>query len=462
MHAEGAPAPASETTPAPTRPDRHDVRAFFRSALGASPGRVLAIAVPAPAGDGLHLLDALRRGNAFHLHDDARSLTTLGASRELSLRGASRFADAARFVDDVQSGIRRVAHDAIGELSPVLTLGLAFAAGRARDAWSAFGDGVVTLPRWAHRVGPVGASLVFVRGVDEPNDPALALAELDAIWDALEASRETLHRARAARALVKHVERDRWARSIDDVTARIADGRAKKIVVARRSTITADHDFEPVAVARRLERPGAHVFCVRRAGAAFVGATPEHLFRKRKLRVLTEAVAGTVSLELDPRGRTLLSSAKDQLEHVLVVDAIASALGKLGARVDVSPSVLRTIGSIAHLATPIHATLARDLSPIALVEALHPTPAVAGVPREAALEWIGDHEPDRGWYAGPLGWMDLDGHAEMLVALRSALLSGSRAIAYAGCGIVEGSSADAEYAETELKLAPMLGALGAR
>ena len=89
-------------------------------------------------------------------------------------------------------------------------------------------------------------------------------------------------------------------------------------------------------------------------------------------------------------------------------------------------------------------------------------PAVAGVPRQAALDWIGDHEPDRGWYAGPLGWMDLDGHAEMLVALRSALLSGARALAYAGCGIVEGSSADAEYAETELKLAPMLGALGAR
>lgn len=454
MHAESPSAPVA-------RIDRGDVRAFFRSALGASPGRPLSIAMPAPAGDGLHLLEALRRGNAFHLHDDTRQLTTLGASRELCLDGATRFDEATRFLEGVQGSLRRVGHDAVGDLSPVLTLGLAFAAGRARDTWSAFGDGVITLPRWAHRVGPQGGSLVFVRGVDEPSDASLALAELDAIWEALEAS-SPVPRERRTRAAVKHVERDRWARSIHDVTARIADGRAQKIVVARRSTITADHDFEPVTVARRLERPGANVFCVRRAGAAFVGATPEHLFRKRKLRVITEAVAGTVSLEADPKGRSLLSSAKDRHEHVLVVEAIASALTKLGARVDVSNSVLRPIGTIAHIATPIHATLTRDLSPVALIEALHPTPAVAGVPRQAALDWIGDHEPDRGWYAGPLGWMDLDGHAEMLVALRSALLSGARAIAYAGCGIVEGSNADAEYAETELKLAPMLGALGAR
>ena len=77
-----------------------------------------------------------------------------------------------------------------------------------------------------------------------------------------------------------------------------------------------------------------------------------------------------------------------------------------------------------------------------------------------AVRWISENEPDRGWYAGPLGWIDADGDAEVHVALRSALLVGSRAYVYAGCGVVDGSDAHAEYVETSLKLAPMLAALG--
>jgi isochorismate synthase EntC len=130
--------------------------------------------------------------------------------------------------------------------------------------------------------------------------------------------------------------------------------------------------------------------------------------------------------------------------------------------VTVAGRALRTIGSIAHLATPIEATLPPHLSAFEVLAALHPTPAVAGTPREGALRWIAEHEPDRGWYAGPIGWIDASGNAEVHVALRSALLVGSRAHAYAGCGVVNGSDPHAEYLETALKLAPMLTALGAR
>jgi isochorismate synthase len=325
--------------------------------------------------------------------------------------------------------------------------------------WAPLGDGMVTMPRWTHRVDGGTGSLTLVIDRDEPTDPSFALAELDALWDTLARDDTPPELADAAHA--RHVDEERWRRSLADVQARIAAGAASKVVVARRSTITAERDIDPVRVLHRLARPGATVFCVRRGGVAFVGATPERLFRKRGRHVSTEAIAGTASLEGDPSGRHLFASKKDLHEHQWVVDGICGALAGLRSDISVGARGLRTIGAIAHLATPIEARLTSDVSAFQILEALHPTPAVGGVPRESALRWIAEHEPDRGWYAGPLGWIDTDGNAEAHVALRSALIVGARAYAYAGCGVVAESDPHAEYLETALKLSPMLAALGA-
>jgi isochorismate synthase EntC len=117
---------------------------------------------------------------------------------------------------------------------------------------------------------------------------------------------------------------------------------------------------------------------------------------------------------------------------------------------------------VAHLRTRLHGTLNSQRHVLELVERLHPTPAVAGVPTERALAWIAEHEPDeRGWYAGPVGWFDARGDGDFVVALRSGVLSGKHLALYAGAGIVRGSEADSELAETRWKLAALLGALGA-
>jgi isochorismate synthase EntC len=95
-----------------------------------------------------------------------------------------------------------------------------------------------------------------------------------------------------------------------------------------------------------------------------------------------------------------------------------------------------------------------------LVAELHPTPAVGGAPRENALAWLRNHEGlERGWYAGPLGWLTPEGEGEFTVALRSLLLRDSEATLYAGAGIVAGSDPEAELVETRLKLRTALGAL---
>jgi isochorismate synthase len=452
-----APMPEETTTARDPAPSRDDVRSFLRSALASSP-RPSSFVVPAPIASGLGMLSRLRKGAAFHIANSDHSLTALGSTHSLALSGEGRFEQATAFLERAHD-LRVHRHERCADVSPVLTTGLAFAPSAQRDVWASFGDGAVTLPRWAHRSERGRASLVFSPDSAEPRDPSFALAELDAIWDAIESGAIETTPSPIARAT--HVDEERWTRSIEDVRARIASGEAHKIVVARRSIVVADGDFDPIAIARKLARPFANVFVVRRGHATFVGATPEHLFQKRRLRVSTDALAGTVSLARDPRGSSLFGSEKDRSEHAFVVDAIVERLASLGADVAVSAPVIRTIGDIGHLATPIRAALARDVSPFTIAARLHPTPAVGGVPHETALAWIAQNEPDRGWYAGPLGWVDLEGNAEILVALRSALVLGARAIAYAGCGVVGASRPHAEYVETSLKLAPMLAALGA-
>jgi menaquinone-specific isochorismate synthase len=116
-----------------------------------------------------------------------------------------------------------------------------------------------------------------------------------------------------------------------------------------------------------------------------------------------------------------------------------------------------------HLHTPIQATTDGPRHVLELVERLHPTPATAGLPRERSLCLIRRHETfSRGWYAGPIGWLDADGDGEFAVALRSALVQGNKASLYAGCGIVRGSDPAREYDESAIKLEAMLWALNAK
>ena len=120
---------------------------------------------------------------------------------------------------------------------------------------------------------------------------------------------------------------------------------------------------------------------------------------------------------------------------------------------------MKSLPDVLHLQTPIEGKLAGAHHILEIAAALHPTPAVGGVPRKAAIQHIRAHEPPRGWYAGPFGVFDQHGEGELVVALRSGVLRGDRAWAWAGGGIVRDSSPEAELEETRLKLRPFLGVL---
>jgi menaquinone-specific isochorismate synthase len=245
-----------------------------------------------------------------------------------------------------------------------------------------------------------------------------------------------------------------WRAMVDRALGDITRGRLEKVVLARAVRIEADRPFDVPAVLAHLRRsqPG----CIVYADRGFVGASPELLLRKRGTSVTSRPLAGT-----GVETAALLRSAKDAHEHQLVVDAVVAALRASCADVSaVGPSLLE-LADVSHLATTVTARTDSATTSIAdLVAALHPTPAVAGTPREQALESIAALEPaPRGRYAGPCGWIDRDGDGEFVVALRGGEVDGTCAVIHAGAGIVTGSDPVAEWAETQQKLTPMLQAL---
>jgi isochorismate synthase len=198
--------------------------------------------------------------------------------------------------------------------------------------------------------------------------------------------------------------------------------------------------------------------------AAFLGATPERLLHKRGRQVETEALAGSIDSRDESAERRLQASAKDLEEHALVVSAITSALEPLCDQLELpSRPGVRSLKHLLHLCTPIQARLNRDTHVLELLERLHPTPAVGGVPTRVALECIAQTESfDRGWYAGAVGWFDALGDGDFNVALRSGLVRSERAWLFAGAGLVRESQGALEYAETTWKLSAMLSSLRAR
>lgn len=205
-------------------------------------------------------------------------------------------------------------------------------------------------------------------------------------------------------------------------------------------------------------------------GPVFIGASPERLLSitasANGKRLTTDALAGSA-----PRGNTdrddqkiaeqLLNTPKERYEHQVVVEFIVEQLTQLGLTPEFSnsPQLLR-LANIQHLHTPIQAALPRDLKPLSLVKHLHPTPAVAGLPRPTASQLLKKTESfERELYASPIGWIDANGNSEFVVGIRSALIDGCQARLFAGAGIVAQSNPHRELAEVKLKLQALLGTL---
>jgi isochorismate synthase len=262
---------------------------------------------------------------------------------------------------------------------------------------------------------------------------------------------------------------EEWKAIVRLIEQNLRGGELGKVVLARQYRVQGCDLFDPALVVDRLrsDYSDCFAFAVARGDSCFLGASPERLVRLRDRTVRATCLAGSIARGATPDqdrrlAEELLASAKDRAEHEFVVRAICEALAKVcGDTVTTGALSVMKLRNVQHLFTPIAAQVANGRNILDLVERLHPTPAMGGVPREPALEMIRRFEGlDRGWYAAPIGWMDARGEGEFAVGIRSALLKGAEASLFAGCGIVAGSDPEREYAESCLKLRPVLSALG--
>ncbi|WP_206610324.1 isochorismate synthase [Croceibacterium ferulae] len=339
------------------------------------------------------------------------------------------------------------------------------------------------------RPGPNGLEAAAARLLSAAEDSAIVAGAMpfDPAQDSYLFAAGALHHGPAAEAVLDTASAASSAilRRLDETgdyaamvaqALRLIDGGAlSKVVLARQMAARASEPVDPLVLARRLHAadPSVLTFLLDLAPVSgrgnhwLVGATPELLVERRAAAILSHPLAGSTPRGIDrvsdeAAGRRLLQSDKDRREHALVVEYIADLLAPLCADLAVDGPALRSTATMWHLGTRISGTLAGGDGPSAagLAALLHPTPAVGGVPRTAALQAIRDLEGDRrGFYGGAIGWVDAAGDGQWHVTLRCAEISGCDVLLHAGAGIVAGSEPAAELAETTAKFQAMLRAL---
>jgi len=434
-----------------------------RTAPGGAAGKVSAVTLqpiklrsePCEAVDPLQVFAAAGSAPRFYWEQPAagRYRVGVGSAARLVVAGAQRFLDAEAGAQELCS---RIAWEGPGPRIAHLLGGFAFApATKAGGLWQGFPDGELRLPELAYwREG----------------DRSVRDVCTGSRWDGL--SPRALALGQPVRGVVEigNGGPEPYVERVQRILEGIRAGQLRKVVLAREVHVTARAPIDPVAwlVALRERFTSCTLFAVGAGDAVFLGASPELLVRVQGDRVSTAALAGTAprgaSRAADHAfGEALCDSSKNAAEHDIVVRYLQEALADCCDDVEVArePVLLRT-RTVQHLRTEL-AARRRRVAPVSLLELvrrLHPTPAVGGAPRDAALRWLDENESiDRGWFAGPVGFLQSDGDGEFAVALRSALVRGRSATAWAGAGIVARSQPMAEFTETELKLRTVLGPL---
>ncbi|HTZ19374.1 MAG TPA: isochorismate synthase [Opitutaceae bacterium] len=461
--------PATNATPEALRDFLGQCRA---GAVRAGRAQLVSISLEVGALDPLAVLESIfERGELhFYVERPAEHLAVAGAEAVLSFTtaGADRFAACQRFIDETLSTTIAVGDQRAPFAGPHFFTAFTFLP--EVESGESFPSAQVLVPRW--QVGQRDGRTVAVANlVVAPDAPVEALAER--VWRAHAKFRafnyaEPGFASKAMRAPIAVCEvggddhyRNAVARALELIGAQILG----KIVLARAKDLQASEPFHPLRALNGLRERYTDCFAFSVAngrGQSFIGASPERLLRVRDGRLTTEALAGSVrrgesASEDAALGGALLGDEKELREHRLVIASIERRLAPLGIIPEHSDKpVLFRLANVQHLHTPVHATLPAGVRLLDVLARLHPTPAVGGTPREAALPRIRALEGfPRGLYAGALGWIDAHGGGEFFVGLRSALIDGANARLYAGAGIVAGSSPEKEFAETELKFQAM-------
>ncbi|MCH8539746.1 MAG: isochorismate synthase [Opitutales bacterium] len=439
--------------------------------------KIVSVSLPVAHLDPLAVLESIYEETQPHFYWEQPSAETglAGAEvvEEVKVSGKDRFTKVGAWTEDI---FRRTIYTGPAELpfsGPHALGGFTFA--EVPGEGSSFPSGYFFIPRW--QVAAVQGRCTATANLRITPEGDLA-KDGQRVWRAHKTfSRFHYHTPAADGGFPAPVVEEQEAggpeayrKAVAQALQEIHRGDYEKVVLARALDLRFSRPIEPLAALNDLRNqyPACFNFSFSAGrGESFLGATPERLLQVNGHLYRTEAIAGSAArgktaVEDARRGGALLESVKDRHEHQLVIDTILKRFKTLGLMVKPLPAPrLLTLPNVHHLRTPVHGEGREGLSPMEVLDGLHPTPAVGGKPLPPALAAIPRLEAfDRGPYAGTLGWIGPKGAMDFLVAIRSALLKGEKLRLFAGAGIVADSQPDTEWAETELKFKAMRDAFG--
>lgn len=403
-----------------------------------------------------------------------QAFVALGRMVQIQVEGSGRFRDAGKAVKDLFSDAWLVDYGEEAEERPILMGGFAFNDHAAGDDshWKRFPAARLVLPELllTRHESSAGVRLCLsLHAVVEGSSSITDLFErmqqrLGWLAGHLQAPVRLSKTPTDLNSIqLQESSEAHYLHAAEQALTCIENGDFEKVVLARWSDICNDKPFNAARVLHNLREnyPSCFIFAASMSGSSFLGATPERLLAFRGRALLSGPLAGSARRGTTPAEdlklqKRLFESRKERHEHDIVIRAIRQALEPYCSNLTVpsEPSILELPG-IQHLYSEISGTVhqEKNSSILEILGDLHPTPAVGGMPRQKALAWLaGNEKLERGWFSGPVGWVNDRGEGDFAIALRVALLRGNNAHLHAGAGIVSGSVPEEELRETRLKM----------
>jgi len=434
--------------------------------------------------DFLSLFSAAENDERFfgEYPDRHQAFVALGRSAQIEVEGATRFRDAGLAVRELFYDACLVGYGQEAEERPLLMGGFAFSDHPAKpdSHWMRFPAARLVLPELllTRHKSETGVCLrlslhAAIHGDSSTRDIHDRIQRRIAWLEAHlknPAEQRTVATIENSVSLEQESSQHHYLQVAQQALDLIEKGDLEKVVLSRCCDIHHKIVFSTTRVLHNLREnyPSCFIFAASMSGVSFLGATPERLLALRGRELLSGPLAGSMRRGDTPEEdlmleKALLESKKEQREHGFVTRAIRRALEPYCSQLSIpsEPSILKLPG-IQHLYSEISGIThgEENTSILEILGDLHPTPAVGGTPREKALEWLSANENgERGWYSGPVGWVNDRGEGDFAIALRAALLRGDRAHLHAGAGIVSGSVPEEELRETELKMKAAFSAI---
>lgn len=393
------------------------------------------------------------------------SLTGIGTALDLSENGLGRFSSISKSVQELKNKFVANWEDDAKEF-PLICGGMKFTVEHSEDEWEDFKDSNWFVPEFFF-IDKSGSQNLFYNFV---NQNSSSKRQTDKFSKLLEVLMKIPFRGESKTSKILSTigispkDKKKWKTLVANTLNKLADNEISKIVLSRRvdMVLSAEPSWDEIRGYFTVNYPNCSIFIYHNNISTFFGASPEGLIKFHDKKVTIDVLAGSISRGKDDDEdkvleNEMITSSKLNREHEFVVHQIKKAISKFVMKIISNKIPIKKLQNIQHLHTILQSELLADKNMFEIIEAIYPTGAICGEPKDKALTLLKKlEEHRRGLYSGIIGHFNVFDEGEFVVAIRSAIFNKNKLYAYSGCGLVEGSDPDKEYDETELKLRAIL------